>query len=608
MNRDYPIYNSGGQSNLMFKNIFTFKSILSRLLGSYILLILIPVIILGSLTFTFSEKIINKKVIASENNTIVQIGKNVDVMIDQIIAIINIYNLNSNLKSQLKANIKNYYARIRQQDLVENEMLNYSYAFDWLRQDSILLGANGRFYSNNHISNTINLNNISKYTWFKEIMKEQERITWSKTQKSFFKDQEDINTFIAAKVLKNETSNEFCGILFFCVNENNLYNIYKDSLSAANQIFISDSQGNIISSSIRGQIGQTIDLTKYIDGASDGDQGNQLISLNHKKYFCIFKRIAKTGWYIIEATPLSSISKDIDSLRTAILITCLFCLLICIMVSIIMSKKITMPLLDLSRKVKNYRSGHLSPNYSNTVSDEIASLNIEYDNIIKELDETIHKLIKEQNEKRKTELQALQMQIGPHFLYNTINSIKCLIWAGKTALIEPMVDALVNLLEHTINRNEELIPLEEELDLIRNYICIHEIRTGNTILLNLELDDDLKKSKIPKLLLQPIIENAIFHGIEPKGSAGTISISCSYCQTDNDIKIEILDNGVGMSRKQMDEILTTDGNQQKKRFSGIGVKNVDERLKLYFGPNYGLKINSSEGIGTSIIITLPRLL
>jgi len=244
-----------------------------------------------------------------------------------------------------------------------------------------------------------------------------------------------------------------------------------------------------------------------------------------------------------------------------------------------------------------------------TITDEIAVLNKEYNNIITELEETIHNLITEHEEKRKTELHALQMQIKPHFLYNTLNSIKCLIWTGKTELIEPTINALINLLEQTISQKEELITLKEELRCVKDYIYIQEIRSSRTIRLNIQIPKPLQDCRIPKLLLQPFIENSIFHGFEPKDQSqsgsvwGTISIYCT--SIGNDIQIEVLDDGIGMDQSTVDDLLTDDSQIISRRFSGIGVKNVLERIRLYFGPQYGLKIHSESNVGTSLIITLP---
>lgn len=240
--------------------------------------------------------------------------------------------------------------------------------------------------------------------------------------------------------------------------------------------------------------------------------------------------------------------------------------------------------------------------------DEITLLSREYEHIIDELEKTINDLIREQEEKRKAELQALQMQIKPHFLYNTINSIKCLLWAGKTELIEPTINALVNLLEQTISGKEELITLGEEIQCVKDYIYIQEIRSSHTIRLNVKIPEALQKCLVPKLLLQPLVENAIFHGFEPKQPSGKIwgTLSIYATAIGNTIQLEILDDGVGMEQSTAEKLLLDDSQVRPRRFTGIGVKNIQERIQLYFGKHYGLTIHSEPGVGTSVVITLPQ--
>jgi sensor histidine kinase YesM len=278
-----------------------------------------------------------------------------------------------------------------------------------------------------------------------------------------------------------------------------------------------------------------------------------------------------------------------------------------ISLALIISRKISLPLIELKNRIKSHpQKNKILPESS--LMDEVTLLSREYENIIDELEKTINDLIKEQEEKRKAELHALQMQIKPHFLYNTINSIKCLLWAGKTELIEPTVNALVNLLEQTISRKEELITLAAELQCVKDYIYIQEIRSNHTIRLNLKIPDTLRNCQIPKLLLQPLVENAIFHGFEPKQPAGKIwgTLSIYATAIGNDIQLEVLDDGVGMEQSVAEKLLLDDSQVGSRRFTGIGVKNVQERIQLYFGPQYGLAIHSEPGVGTSIIITLPQ--
>lgn len=591
----------------MVGKLFAFnKSIFGRLLVTFILLSIIPMSVVGLVTFKVSEKLLDAQVSKSNIDTLEQIDKNISVLLDQVSAIVNIYNMNNELESMLTKSYNNIYDQLQDQAKVENNMLRYSFAFDWLNFQSFLIGQNGLIYTQNYQNNIVDPDLLLSYHWDDYLSQMSDRITWLSTHKSFLKNNEGVNVFTAAKLLQTANTNKSYGVFVLSVNENNLYNIYKNLLNNGKEFFILDSNLNIISHSNRERVGSKMEGEPYVQWLSDNDESYKISTINNEKYLTLYKKISRVDWYIVEKIPMSAIYKDIDVLKARVFLIAFICVLLSLAAALFISRTIAMPLGKLSRRIQTYLlKGNSQSIKSPSSVNEINLLTTEYDNMINKLDRTIGDLVKNQEEKRVAELQALQMQINPHFLYNTLNSIKCLVWVKKTHLIEPTVNALVNLLEQTINRSDELISIQDEIDNIDHYIYIQQIRTSQTITMNYKIDEQLMQYKLPKLLLQPIIENAIFHGLEPNNTTGTISVYGS--QYRGGIKIEIIDNGIGMSEEDIDRIFNETGNQSSSRFSGIGVRNVDERLKLNFGLQYGLTINSEPGMGTSVTLTLPKV-
>jgi len=391
------------------------------------------------------------------------------------------------------------------------------------------------------------------------------------------------------------------------IDETCLYDIYKESIDGDSIYVIFDSSGSIISHSNRQSTGTRFNVkpfAKLLNGPADK---HQLVQIGRQKYLCIYQTIEKVNWTIVNMIPLTTLYKDINTLGFRIFIISLLFISFSISLAWIISRKISLPLIKLKNRIKSHPQKSRIVQES-SIMDEITLLSREYEHIIDELEKTINDLIREQEEKRKAELQALQMQIKPHFLYNTINSIKCLLWAGKTELIEPTINALVNLLEQTISGKEELITLGEEIQCVKDYIYIQEIRSSHTIRLNVKIPEALQKCLVPKLLLQPLVENAIFHGFEPKQPSGKIwgTLSIYATAIGNTIQLEILDDGVGMEQSTAEKLLLDDSQVRPRRFTGIGVKNIQERIQLYFGKHYGLTIHSEPGVGTSVVITLPQ--
>lgn len=210
----------------------------------------------------------------------------------------------------------------------------------------------------------------------------------------------------------------------------------------------------------------------------------------------------------------------------------------------------------------------------------------------------------EQTELRKTELKALQAQINPHFLYNTLDSIQWMCEQGKTADAAKMVSALARLFRISISKGQELIPLEKELQHAKSYLVIQSYRYRNQFSYRFKVEEGLSHYLCNKITVQPLIENAIYHGLDRMVDEGEIVITvCSAPENNTDILIKVQDNGVGMTPEQCQKIL------QKGRSDsgGIGVKNVNDRLKIYFGSAYGLTVESELDVGTTVTVRIPKI-
>ena len=227
---------------------------------------------------------------------------------------------------------------------------------------------------------------------------------------------------------------------------------------------------------------------------------------------------------------------------------------------------------------------------------EIRVLTNAYDDMVKEIDYYVKNLISEEEERRKAELNALQMQINPHFLYNTLSTIKYLARSEKINEVDKTIDALISILRNTIGTTEEMSTIKSEIENLKQYIYINKLRFGASTNVTFEVNEDCENILIPKLIIQPFIENAFFHAFTGKNS-GEINVFIN--RNINFIVIEIIDNGIGMKETDINKI------KSKKLKGGIGIKNVDERIKLIYGEEYGVKIVSEKDYGTIVSIKIP---
>ena len=214
------------------------------------------------------------------------------------------------------------------------------------------------------------------------------------------------------------------------------------------------------------------------------------------------------------------------------------------------------------------------------------------------------KVRSEETALRKTELKALQAQINPHFLYNTLDSIQWMCEQGRTEDATKMVGALAKLFRISISRGHELITISDEVKHAQNYLIIQSYRYRNQFAYSFDVEKGLENCLCNKITIQPLIENAIYHGIDRMVDEGEIKISISTAPDDeNDIIIKVEDNGIGMTEEQCRKILQ----KEKSDSSGIGVKNVNDRLRIYFGEKYGISIESELDVGTTVIIRIPKI-
>jgi two-component system sensor histidine kinase YesM len=241
--------------------------------------------------------------------------------------------------------------------------------------------------------------------------------------------------------------------------------------------------------------------------------------------------------------------------------------------------------------------------------DEIGILYHEYDKMMRDIDTHIRESYQNRILSMDSQMKALEAQINSHFLYNTLESINSIAEIEEVESIVIMTKALGDMFRYSIKTESELVPIHDELQHISNYMAIQQIRYGDKIKCHLHIDESLKDQKILKLILQPLVENAIYHGLENKQSSGSITIK-GY-RSDNSLCFEVIDDGTGMTTQQIDEILallaeppsfTAIGKRDRQ---SIGIKNVHSRINLYYGNEYGLNIESEQNQGTLIKITVP---
>ncbi|MBQ2286177.1 MAG: sensor histidine kinase [Clostridia bacterium] len=289
----------------------------------------------------------------------------------------------------------------------------------------------------------------------------------------------------------------------------------------------------------------------------------------------------------------------------SVALTFLICALILLIVLIVYSNIVNKPVKSLIKDMKRFEKeadGFVLNGGSEAVT-ELRVISDSFRHMTVKISELMEKVRHEETELRKTELKALQAQINPHFLYNTLDSIQWMCEQGRTDDAAKMVSSLARLFRISISRGKELITIKDEMRHAESYLIIQSYRYKDQFTYSFEIDPTLENCLCNKITVQPLIENAIYHGLNRTVDEGEIKISVKKAPDDeNDILITVSDNGIGMTEEQCNAILK----KERSDSSGIGVKNVNDRLKIYFGDKYGLNIESELDVGTTVTVRIPK--
>lgn len=330
------------------------------------------------------------------------------------------------------------------------------------------------------------------------------------------------------------------------------------------------------------------------------------------KIFVAYTALAVPKWRIVTYIPLDQLYMDVEDLRNRIILVCLGSILILSIVSVFMSFDMIKPINQLVKAMKGMNIDNISKSYIEIDRmDELGFLHKTFNTMAKEIDHLVTWIYKEQITRKEAEIKALQSQINPHFLFNTLESINWMAQLNNVPEISDTVSDLSTLLEASIGRDDRLITIEEEFMYIDKYIALLKRRFEDKIVLNKEVDPQVLYIKIPRLLIQPLIENAVYHGVENIRGKGIITLVANV--KDDLLVIEVIDNGNGISNEDLVKLnkgLDIDNDTyfkspSREKNKSIGIDNVNRRIKLFYGEKYGIEIESKVNIYTKVSVTIP---
>lgn len=359
--------------------------------------------------------------------------------------------------------------------------------------------------------------------------------------------------------------------------------------------------------------GQNIfsDFPDDVDAGMMLDHGGETITVDGESYIAIQQQSKETGWKLAILTPVNYATAGISVLRTAIIVSGAVGGLLFLVLTFILSTMITRPILNLIKAMRGARFGILKANPNTSSTMEINELNNTYNQMVDSLNELIEVVYQKEIIQSRTELKALQSQINPHFLFNTLEAFYWELDEKGEEELAQIVVAMSGLFRYVINRNDddEWVTIGDELDHAERYLKIMEMRMVDRLTWQIEADDDCRSVPLPKLLIQPLVENAILHGIEQRIGPGIVLLRAESSSRPGYTRVVVTDDGPGMDANTIHALRASmkEGYVSGSKGTGVGISNVERRLRLYYqSESDGLDIQSEVGKGTSIIFEIPN--
>ncbi|MDO4273498.1 MAG: sensor histidine kinase [Eubacteriales bacterium] len=392
------------------------------------------------------------------------------------------------------------------------------------------------------------------------------------------------------------------GVFFIDLNYSAISELCdQNTIGEKGYVFILDQNGNIVYHPQQQQLYNELQ-TENIDLVMNADSDTVVTGGDNGKLYAI-SRSEKTGWTVVGCMNTQELFNGSTQAQSIYMITAVVLVIIALLLSSFIARNITLPIQRLGASMAKVQEGDFSEvDVEVSSKNEIGSLTRSFNVMTHRIQDLMDQNVHEQEQKRKSELKALQSQINPHFLYNTLDSIIWMAEGKKNEEVVLMTASLARLLRQSISNEDEVVPIYQEVEYARSYLTIQKMRYKDKLEFQIDVEPSIKHIMIIKLVLQPIIENAIYHGLKYKESKGLLILR-GYEEGRN-VVLQIIDNGVGMDEETVEHIFQR--HKVNYHSNGVGVYNVQKRLQLYYGSDYGIAYSSEKGKGTTVTITIPK--
>lgn len=583
-------------------------SMKKKIFLSYIFLILIPACLMMFFYYRKSADIIEKGVTNSILQALKQTEMNISYKLEVVENVSNMLTMNENLYTFLGRDELNTPMGQKIDDA--NELLKIIRAAQdnkYIYKIRLFMGSD-RLYSG-ELNNLFPLDMIQKEDWYNGVIDNNGRIFWRNTRYERYINDEYVNVISCMRMLRHpDKYDELAGVLSVDLPEQFIYEIIsKVDVTDKQNIYVTDKNGTIISCYDKGKLRSVFLQEHEVFTGKNSGEGIFKVGNGVNSDYIIYKTVEKNGWKVVAQVPVEEISKSNDTFSSVSGIIFIIVSLIIFMLALFlfaafltegMNKRIKSLIHNMEMKgIKSIGEGR--PDSEGDIYKLEENFNTLAGTVKRLTEESFQARLNE----REAELKALQAQINPHFLYNTLDMINWMAVRRNAEDISEMIDSLAKYFRYSLNKGRDIVSISDEIELARAYLAIQKKRFGNVFTVSYTIDEEVGQYLIPKLILQPIIENALIHGIQEK-SEGYGLIDIEAIKKDADIIITVSDNGAGITEEKLGGLLKTTGPNNYKSY---GLFNINERIRLFSGNEDGIDIFSVYGEGTRVSVKLKAV-
>lgn len=420
-------------------------------------------------------------------------------------------------------------------------------------------------------------------------------------KKDYLNDQEPVLTF--GKRIINMETGKILGYVLLSINESRISAIFpgKEGEVLGREYFLSNDTGEVVSSMDKDKLLQNVPDGKLRSYLQEQEDGSKNMTIGKKQYLVTKKWVGNLEWNLVSQISIEDLTQDVRTTTGITIALGITGILTSVLLIFILSKFITRPIHALTQAAEKIQNGDFSISCPADTKDEVGVLSTAFNTMTGKIAGLLIQVKAEQKRKREYELALIQAQIKPHFLYNTLDLIYVFCECNMASKGAKLTKSLADYYRTSLSSGKEIITIKDEIKNIENYLFIQRERYCDLIDFKISCDPKIEDYAILKMTLQPLVENAIYHGLKEKGIKGTIKIEGRLEESAAVIAVE--DDGAGMTEDRIRQVVAQDEPEHKRHF---GLRSVDKRIKLYFGESYGIHIESMVNRGTKVIVYIPK--